>query len=68
MEALMKALMMIITVAAFFFLLYFVYRDGYEHPFCPKCGHSLCCKRNESGEIICDIHKNVTNENIITRI
>jgi hypothetical protein len=67
-EIKMETFMMIITALAFFFLIYVVYKDGYEHPVCPKCGHDLYCKRNESGKIICDIHEDVTDENIITRI
>jgi hypothetical protein len=66
-EIKMETFMRIITALAFFFLIYVVYKDGYEHPFCPKCGNSLRCRRNKSGRIICKNHGDVTDEDIITR-
>ena len=68
MEASMKVLMTIIAVLALIFLIYTIIKDGHEHPFCPKCGNSLRCRRNRSGRIICKKHGDVTDKNIITGI
>lgn len=51
---------------AFFAVCIFL-RDGYKHPFCPKCGDSVCCERNEQGRAICRVHGDITDIPIIEK-
>jgi len=61
----MKALAIVILSIGLVIYLCLFSKYFYNHPICPKCEDGLPCKRDKSGKIICQIHGDVTDCDLI---